>query len=91
MNTVKSFLVPAAIAFPIWTILWIPVSFLFEQNPVISAALLAPILGFTSFHRIGGWQTPLFEEITFPWMVYWIGLAAAVILIRRLRKNTGSE
>ncbi len=90
MNKLKEYTISTVIVFPSWSIIWIPVSFLFEQNPIISTALLAPLLGFTSFHRVEGWQAPLFGEITFPWLVYWSLLIAAVIIFRRLRYGAAS-
>jgi len=87
MNRIKQYLISAAIIFPLWTILWIPVSFLFEQHPVMPTALLAPLVGFTSLTRVEGWQQPVFPAITFPWMIYWFVLIAGIILLKRRRSE----
>lgn len=63
-----------AIACIVWTLLWIPISFLFPQNPHFLFGLFSPLMGFIAVFDSGGWSGNTFSEVTLPWLVFWFVL-----------------
>ena len=57
----------------IWMILWLPLSFCFQQNPHLPIfATISPLLGFLSFWKAEAWMGNQLYELTLPWLVFWI-------------------
>lgn len=76
-------LVPVA-----WCVLYVPLSFLFQQNvhaPIF--ALIAPVFGFTVIFDGGAFQGNTFKEITLPFLVFWSGLVVSVYVGKKKSKR----
>jgi hypothetical protein len=71
-----------------WTILWVPLSFLWPWgNPHAPTALVAPLLGFISIGmEISGEHAGghIVEELYFPWAVYWSVVTLIIVFRRRI-------
>ena len=74
----------------LWCVAWIPLSFLFQQNPHAPVfALLAPVVGFLSVFTTAGWSENLFQEVTLPFLVFWGGIGIMVRLTPKSKPRVG--
>jgi hypothetical protein len=66
----------ALVASACWCALWVPVSFLFQQNPHFPFALIAPVAGLCALGDRNAWDPSgnEFHELTLPWLVFWLVL-----------------
>ncbi|MFO1483697.1 MAG: hypothetical protein U1F71_10105 [Verrucomicrobiaceae bacterium] len=74
-----------------WLVIWMPLSFVFEQHPHFPSGLLAPGMGFFILMDPPPLASNAWQEVIFPFCVFWCGLALAFVLPGILWKKRGSD
>ena len=76
----------------IFVLSWVPLSFLFQNNPHLPIPLFsifAPVMGFFTIFHAGAWRGNEFSELTLPWLVFWLVILG--IIIHHCRNKKFSE
>jgi len=64
----------------LWIVAWLPLSFFFPSHPHFPSGLFAPIMGFFTLMSLPPSGSNEWQEVFFPFLVFWIGLAAAFVV-----------